>query len=108
VALIDTRELPVVERKRGWYGRYFNSANMTFGLYEFDEGAIIDEHQHPQEEVWHVLEGRLELTIGGATCVAEPGVVAVLPAHAAHAVKALTRGKAIVVDHPIREVFGKV
>lgn len=108
MALIDTRDLPVVERKRGWHGRYFNSPNMTFGHYEFDEGAIIDEHQHPQEEVWHVIEGELELTIAGAVCVAGPGFVAIVPPNTAHAVRALTHGKAIVVDHPIREGFAAV
>ena len=103
MAVIDTRDLPVVERKVGWYGRYFNSPNMTFGHYEFDQGAIIERHEHPQEEVWQVIEGRLELTIGEITCVAEPGFVAIVPPHTAHAVKALTSGRAIVVDHPIRE-----
>lgn len=105
MAVIDTRELPVVERKRGWYGRYFNSSNMTFGSYEFDEGAIIGEHEHPQEEVWHVIEGRLEVTIDGSSSIAEPGFVAIVPPNTAHAIRALTRGKAIVVDHPIREGF---
>lgn len=105
MAVIDTRDLPVVERKPGWYGRYFNSPNMTFGNYEFDEGAVIDEHQHAQEEVWHVIEGFLEVTIDGAPCVAEPGFVAIVPPNAPHAVRALTYGKAIVVDHPIREGF---
>ncbi|HZY98144.1 MAG TPA: cupin domain-containing protein [Candidatus Baltobacteraceae bacterium] len=107
MAIIDTRDLPVIERKRGWYGRYFNSPNMTFGHYEFDEGAIIDEHAHPQEEVWHVIEGKLELTIGGETFVAAGGFVAIVPPNTAHAVKALTAGKAIVVDHPIRERFAQ-
>jgi quercetin dioxygenase-like cupin family protein len=108
MAVIDKRELPVVERKRGWYGRYFNSPSMTFGDYEFDEGAVIDEHDHPQEEVWHVIEGRLEVTIDGESFVAEAGCVAIVPPNTAHSVRALTRGKAIVVDHPIREGFAQV
>lgn len=108
MGIIDTRDLPVVERKRGWYGRYFNSPNMTFGHYEFDEGATIDEHAHAQEEVWHVIEGSLELTIGSDAFIAGPGCVAIVPPNTAHSVKALTRGKAIVVDHPIREGFVSV
>ena len=108
MTLIDTRELPVVERKRGWHGRYFSSSHMTFGYYEFDEGAIVDGHEHEQEEVWHVLEGRLEITIGTSVHVAGPGVVAIVPPDTLHAVKALTSGKAIVVDHPLREAFVNV
>jgi quercetin dioxygenase-like cupin family protein len=64
VTFIDTRKLPVVERKPGWHGRYFNSSSMTFGHYVFDAGATIHTHDHPEEEVWQVLEGELEITIG--------------------------------------------
>ena len=31
------------------------------------------EHEHPQEEVWQVLEGQLEVTVGEETQVAGPG-----------------------------------
>jgi hypothetical protein len=41
MTFIDTNELPMVERKRGWHGRYFNSPSMTFGHYTFDAGATI-------------------------------------------------------------------
>ncbi len=43
---IDTSKLPVIERKPGWHGRYFDSANMTFGYYDFDDGAVIQAHSH--------------------------------------------------------------
>jgi quercetin dioxygenase-like cupin family protein len=105
VTIIDTRELPVVERKPGWHGRYFRSPSMTFGHYVFDAGATIEPHQHPQEEVWHVVEGELEVTIAGVTHIAGPGCVAIVPPNTVHAVTAMTNGKAIVVDHPIREGF---
>ncbi len=64
---IDTSKLPAVERLPGWRGRYFNSPSMTFAHYEFDAGASIHEHSHPQEEVYEVIEGELEITIDGVT-----------------------------------------
>jgi unsaturated pyranuronate lyase len=103
--LIDTSKLPVIVRKPGWYGRYFNSANMTLGHYDFDEGAEIPPHEHEQEEIWQVIEGELEITIGQARHRAGAGFVGIVPPNARHGVKALTAGKAIVVDHPIREGF---
>jgi quercetin dioxygenase-like cupin family protein len=106
MAFIDTRELPVIERKPGWHGRYFSSPRMTFGWYEFDEGAVLETHDHPQEEVWHVLSGELELTIGGVTAIAGPGWVGIVPPDTPHAVRVLKAGKAIVADHPLREGFG--
>ena len=60
---IDTSRLDVIERLPGWHGRYFHSPNMTFAHYDFVRGASIHEHFHPQEEVYEVTEGELEVTI---------------------------------------------
>ena len=49
-----------------------------------------------------MLEGELEVTIGGETQVAGPGMVAVVPPHTAHSVVARSDGKAIVTDFPLR------
>jgi quercetin dioxygenase-like cupin family protein len=104
--MVDTTTLKVVERLPGWHGRYFHSAAMTFAHYDFVRGASIHEHFHPEEEVYEVIEGELELTIDGESHVARPGIVAIVPANARHSVKALTDGKAIIVDHPARRDFG--
>ena len=99
---IDTRSLDVVERRPGWYGRYFDSPSMTFAHYEFTEGSTIHEHSHPQEEVWQVIEGELEIDLDGDVRIAGPGLAAIVPPNVRHAVKALKNGKAIVVDSPLR------
>src|SRR5215475_5535506 len=96
---LDTRSLPVIERLPGWQGRYFHSENMTFAHYDFVQGASIHEHFHPQEEVYEVVEGELEITIDGVMQIARPGIVAIVPANAPHSVKALTAGRAIIVDY---------
>jgi len=105
MTFVDTKKLEVIERLPGWFGRYFHSPNMTFAYYDFVKGASIHEHFHPEEEVWQVIEGELEVTIGGETRAAGPGTVAIVPAHTPHSVKALTKGKAIVADYPLREGF---
>jgi quercetin dioxygenase-like cupin family protein len=104
--LVDTGSLKVIERLPGWFGRYFHTDTMTFAHYDFTRGASIHEHFHPEEEVYEVIEGELELTIDGVAQVARPGLVAIVPANARHSVKALTDGKAIIVDHPARRDFG--
>ena len=103
--VIDTLQIPVLEKRPGWRGRLFHSASMTFAHWDFDAGSTIHEHHHQQEEVWHVLEGELEVTIDGIAHVAGPGMVAIVPAEAPHSVKALSGGKAIVVDYPLRTDF---
>jgi len=104
VTFIDTTKLPVIERKPGWRGRYFDSQNMTFGHYEFNAGAVIHAHSHEQEKVWHVIEGELEVTIAGVSRRAGPGLVAIVPPNTAHEVKARTSGRAVVIDYPLRRM----
>ena len=101
---VDTSSLNVVERLPGWSGRYFHSTNMTFAHYDFKRGSTIHEHSH-QEEVYEVIEGELELTTHGATQVARAGLVAIVPRNAPHSVKALSDGRAIIVDYPLRREF---
>ena len=60
---VDTSSLKVVERLPGWHGRYFHLPSMTFAHYDFVRGSSIHEHFHPQEEVYEVIEGELEVTI---------------------------------------------
>jgi len=106
--LIDTTQLQVKEPLPGWKGRYFNSDNMTFGYYVVEAGASIHEHFHPNEEVWHVIEGQLEIRIAGEAVVAGPGSAAVVPPNTPHSVKALSNGRSIVVDYPRRDSVGGV
>ena len=102
---IDTRTLDVIERLPGWYGRYFHSPSMTFAHYDFTGGSSIHEHFHPQEEVYEVIEGELEVSIDGVAQIVRAGLVAVIPGNARHSVRALTDGKAIIVDYPARRDF---
>ena len=99
---VDTSSLDVIERLPGWRGRYFDSLSMSFAHYDFVAGSSIHEHWHPQEEVWEVIEGELELTVDGVAQVARPGMVAIVLPNAHHSVKALTDGRAIIVDYPLR------
>jgi len=102
---VDTSGLRVIERLPGWHGRYFHSPSMTFAHYDFVRGSSIHEHFHPEEEVYEVIEGELELTIDGVSQIARPGLVGIVPGNVRHAVKALTDGRAIIVDYPVRHDF---
>src|SRR5262249_34972994 len=91
-----------IEREPGWFGRIFHSPSMTFAHYEFRAGSSVHEHHHPEEEVWQVLEGQAEITVGGESQVVGPGGAAIVPGNVRHSRRALTDGRAIVVDHPVR------
>jgi quercetin dioxygenase-like cupin family protein len=104
--VIDIASLKTIERLPGWRGRYFHSDSMTFAHYDFDASATIHEHFHPQEEVYEVLEGELEIVIDATPHNARLGVVVIVPPNARHSVRAVTSGRLIVIDHPARRDFG--
>jgi mannose-6-phosphate isomerase-like protein (cupin superfamily) len=103
---LDTKGLRVIERLPGWKGRFFHTATMTFADYEFTAGSTIHEHFHPEEEVYEVIAGELEMAVDGVTDIVRPGIVAIVPSNARHSVRALTDGRVIIVDHPTRPEFG--
>ncbi len=100
---VDTHTLKPKEPLPGWTGRYFRSESMTFAYYDFTAGSSIHEHSHANEEAWHVIESELEVTIGDEKHVAGPGHVGLVPADETRSVRALSDGRAIVVDLGIRE-----
>jgi len=53
-----------------------------------------------------VIEGDLGVTIDGVAQVAKAGMVAIAPPHVRHSVRALSDGRAIVVDTPLRHGMG--
>jgi quercetin dioxygenase-like cupin family protein len=108
MAFVDTHALAVKAPLPGWRGRFFDSEHLTFGCYDVEPGASIHEHEHPNEEIWYIIEGRLEFTIGNETRIAGPGEAALVPGHTRHRVTALTDARVIVVDHPRRTAIGNV
>jgi len=87
----------------GWSGRFLHSATMTFAHYDIAaDAAPLHEHQHEQEEVWHVVDGEIALTIDGDEQVLTAGCVAVVPPWTPHSVRPLAAARAIIADYPLR------
>ena len=102
---LDTDKIETRNKRPGWRGKLFHSTNNTFVWWEFDKDADIHRHHHEQEEVWHIIEGQLDVTIAGRTERCGPGSVAIIPPNTPHSVQVIEAGRAIVVDHPLREGF---
>ena len=108
MGFIDPTTIPQATPKPGWHGRFFHSEHMTFAYYEIEAGATLHAHSHPNEEVWHIIEGALDLTLGDETRCVRAGHAVVIPAGTTHAVAVTHRCRAIVVDHPVRHEVGGV
>ncbi|MGI8903358.1 MAG: cupin domain-containing protein [Solirubrobacteraceae bacterium] len=105
---IETSKLPAKEPKPGWIGRFFHSEHMTFAYYEITPGSQLHLHHHSEEEVWHIIEGELEMVLGDTTRIVHAGEAVVVPAEAEHSARTSGYCRAIVVDFPAREAVGSV
>lgn len=108
MSFIQLSELPAKELIPGFTGRFIHTPNMTISYWNIKAGSVLPEHAHVQEQVTHVLEGKLEITLEGEIGVVEPGVVAVIPANARHSGRAITDCIALDVFYPVREDYKKM
>lgn len=58
--------------------------NVMITWVEMRPGSVLPEHKHPNEQISLVVEGTLELTVGGVTRVMKKGDVAVVPPGVPH------------------------
>ena len=69
--------------------------NMT--LFAFDEGQGLTEHSSPFDAFVLVLEGALNVTIGGMPVRATPGTIVRMPADVPHALEASESSRMLLV-----------
>ena len=108
MAFVSPRDLTPHELKPGWVARFFHSDHMTFSYAEVAIGSSVHRHHHPEEEVWNIIEGDVEFTLGEETRVARTGDAVVVPSDVAHAATAISNFRAIIVDYPIRDAVAGV
>jgi quercetin dioxygenase-like cupin family protein len=105
MSFITLATLPSKPLLPGFEAQFIHTENLTIGYINIREGSILPEHSHMQEQVTHVLEGQLEMTVGGETFIVEKGKVAVIPSNIVHSAKALTNCIALDVFSPTREDY---
>ena len=71
------------------------AGNVT--LFGFDAGEGLSEHTAPFDALVVVLDGQLQLTIGGARVTAGPHDFVRMPAHVPHALAAVTPVRLLLV-----------
>lgn len=66
------------------------------------KGGVVPEHRHVSEQITHVLQGALELTIDGKKIVVRSGQVLVIPSNLPHSAVALEDTVDLDVFSPVR------
>ena len=76
----------------------------TLTLFAFDAGQALSEHSAPFDAIVQILDGEVELKIGGDEVLARAGQTVMMPANIPHGVVARGRFKMLLMM--IREVGG--
>lgn len=71
------------------------SGNVT--LFAFDKDENLTEHSSPYDALVNVVEGKMEIKIGGEPFVVETGTIIKLPANIPHGLAALEKTKMILI-----------
>jgi quercetin dioxygenase-like cupin family protein len=72
-----------------------SGGNLT--LFSFDAGQELSEHTAPFDALVLVLEGAMQLTIGGQAVTAVPGSIVRMPANVPHALEAVEPTRMLLV-----------
>ncbi len=73
------------------------NAGGTMTLFSFDAGQELSEHSAPFDAFVQVLDGRVELVIGGKSVPASAGETVLMPANVPHGLKAVERFKMLLL-----------
>jgi quercetin dioxygenase-like cupin family protein len=80
----SAKEIPFVHLAEGIRFRPVFGRNILFNYVYFDPHAVAPLHQHPEEQVGTVLEGKMEFEMNGVKRTIRPGDVYVVPPHVPH------------------------
>ena len=89
----------------GITGYYFHGEKMTIGYVELLEGSNIPIHHHVHEQITYIIEGQLDMVIGGVACSLKAGMYHVITSNTPHSAIAKTFCKVIDAFSPVREDY---
>ena len=89
----------------GIQGYYAHGEKHTMGLVELKKGSIVPLHSHPHEQITFILEGQLDMNIGGKDYSLTEGAYHIIHSNVPHSAVAVTDCKLIDTFSPVREEY---
>ena len=99
------KDIPAKEVVPGITGYYAHGDSLSFGYVIIKAGAVVPEHHHIHEQITYIVEGELDMTIGGKFYPLKAGMYHVIPSHTPHSGVTKTGCVAIDVFSPPREDY---
>lgn len=99
------KNIPPKEIVPGITGYYAHGDKQTFGFVEIKKGSVLREHHHIHEQITFIIEGQLDMVIGGVPCPLTVGMYHIIPSNTPHSAVAITDCKVIDAFSPVREDY---
>ena len=100
---IDT--IAARELRPGFFGKFIHGEKSTVTIWEIKKGSVLETHQHVHEQITYVLEGELQMKIGGIDYQFTTGMTHVIPSNMPHSAVAVTDVKVIDFFSPARDDY---
>lgn len=94
---VRLQDLEPLELIGGVNARIASSENIMLSRVNFDEGCLVPEHSHPNEQCGIVISGRIRFTIAGEEHIVEAGDFFLIPPNQVHSAVAID-GPAVALD----------
>ncbi|KJK55985.1 cupin domain-containing protein [Saccharothrix sp. ST-888] len=82
---------------QGAYLRFLKERSMSAGLYALSPGDTDTQSPHAQDEIYQIISGRAELTVGSETTTVGRGSVVFVPAGVPHRFHRITEELRVLV-----------
>jgi quercetin dioxygenase-like cupin family protein len=99
------KDIPAKQLAPGLTGYYVHGKDLTLGMVEITKGSQLPEHHHVHEQITYIIEGQLDMMIGGKLYPLTTGMYHVIPSNTPHSAIAATDCKVIDVFNPVREDY---
>ncbi len=83
--------------------QYVVGTNTMLARLVLKKGAHVPLHNHMNEQISHVVEGKLEFLLEGKSVTVRAGEVLCIPPHVPHAVNAMEDSVALDIFNPPRQ-----
>ena len=97
--------IPAKEIRPGFIGKMVHGDKSTLTFWHITKGSILEEHHHVHEQITHILEGKLQMQIGGEKYLLTEGMVHIIPSNVPHSAVALTDCRVIDSFAPARDDY---
>ena len=99
------KDIPSKQFFPGFSGKMVHGDSSSLAFWEVTKGSVVPEHKHIHEQITYIVEGELEMTIGGEKYLFTPGTVHVIPSLVPHSALAITDCKIIDSFAPARDDY---